>query len=58
MESRGWPNWQNEMRRLTEKGRPSIIYDGRGRSLWIFFTIINADCREDKFLIISLLQKV
>jgi len=37
MEGRGWPNWQNEMRRLTEKGRPSIIYDGRGRSLWIFF---------------------
>lgn len=38
-EGGGWSNRRNEMRRLTEKGRPSIIYDGRGRSLWIFLPL-------------------
>lgn len=35
------------------KGRSSIIYDGRGRSLWIFSPIINAAYFTDKFLIIG-----
>jgi hypothetical protein len=36
-EDGGRSSWRDEMRRLTEKGSPSIIYDEHGRSLWIFF---------------------
>lgn len=55
VEAGGRSNWEWDEKVDREKGRPSIIYDGRGRSLWIFSfrSIINASHFEDKFLIIG-----